>query len=108
MAKVTKTKITKSHIICHLLSVNGPMTKAELLRQTAVIEGKPYRAASNGGYFAPLNNPNSSYRLYGAHKTSLVANGSIEPVGKQGCALLYNLTPKGRKVAQEYKQIVGM
>lgn len=88
------------------------MTKADLLRQTAIIEGKPYKPNSNGSYFVPVVNNYLGYQRGDDYeklcKASLVANGSINVVGKQGNALLYNLTDKGRQVAQEYKQIVGM
>lgn len=109
---MAQTKITKAHIICHLLATNGPMTKSELLRQTAIIEGKPYRPNSNGSYFMPVVNIDLGYRRGDDYeklrKASLVANGTIKVVGKIGRELTYDLDAKGFMKVEEYKQLVGL
>lgn len=109
---MAQTKITKAHIICHLLATNGPMTKSELLRQTAIIEGKPYRPNSNGSYFMPVVNGTSPYYSDKdweiQRRQSLVANGTIKVVGKTGRELMYDLDAKGFSKVEEYKQLVGL
>ena len=103
-------KITKAHIICNLIAKHGPMCKAELLKATALIEGKPYKSASNNSYFLPFKNPLAHGRRYGGvqSKTSLVANGTLEVVCKKGNTLFYGLTPKGVLKVEEYKRIIGV
>ena len=106
-------KVTKAHIISHLLATKGPMTKAELLSQTAAIEGKPYRPNSNVSYFMPVAQRGSPYYTNNGEyermaKSSLVANGTIKVVGKQGNTLIYGLDVKGFEKAQEYKEMMGL
>lgn len=91
-------KPTKAHIICSLITTHGPMTRAELLEATAKIEGKPYRPASNNSYFVPYADGRSPSKA----KHSLVANGTIQAVGKRGNALVYMNTLKGFTRAAEY------
>ena len=109
---MAKNKITKAHIICNLLAVNGPMAKDELLRQTAIIEGKPYRPGSNGSYFHPVAQRGSPFYTRAHYdrqaKSSLVANGTIKVVAKQGNTFMYDLDTKGFLIAQEYKQLIGI
>lgn len=105
-------KPTKAHIICHLLATHGPMGRADLLRLTAEVEGKPYKPTSNASYFVPFAKGNSPYYTAADYarmqKSSLVGNGYIAAVGKQGNALVYNNTPKGAAKAAEYAEWLSM
>lgn len=103
-------KPTKAHIICHLLATRGPMTKAELLQETARIEGKPYRPGSNISYFVPYNDLSGAYYMpsKSAMNGSLVYNGSITPAGKRGNSLLYVNTAKGMAKAAEYSDWLAL
>lgn len=85
-------QITKLDIIVNLLTVNGPMTRKDLMREVARIEGKPFRPTSNGCYFEPAP---VGQTYYGANRSSLVTQGYIRRAGKKGNAYLWGLTQKG-------------
>lgn len=101
---MANTKITKAHIIAHLVSTLGPQTRATLLKMTCQIEGKPYRPASNNSYFQPHADPSShTKRCYpSVYNSSLLVNGTLKVVGKQGNSLVYGLDVRGARLAAEY------
>ena|SRR3990167_2570102 len=85
-------QITKLDVICMVITKNGPMTKKDILREVARIEGKPFRPTSNGDYFASR----SPRRFYvSANRVSLRAQGYIQIAGKKRNAIVWGLTPKG-------------
>lgn len=86
-------QITKLDIIVNLLTLNGPMTRKDLMREVARIEGKPFRPTSNHCYFAKPSTGSGFYKT--TDETSLVAKGYIRVAGKKGNAYLWGLTPKG-------------
>lgn len=83
--------ITKLDVVVTVLAKNGPMTRKELMREVARIEGKPFRANSNSCYFLkkPVRHP------YGGYGTSWRAGGYIHVVGKCRNAFLWGLTERG-------------
>ena len=94
-------QITKLDIIVSVLTVNGPMTRKNLMREVARIEGKPFRPTSNGDYFAK---PNKRSMYNCTDRTSLVAKGYIRVAGHKGQAYLWGLTPKGAAHIVEARQ----
>jgi hypothetical protein len=111
-----KQRITKTHLICYVLSQsNQPLSKTVILQAVATIEGKLFIPTSNGSYFKAK--PNPSHWMYrpeeggqDAYKRdcggSLVANDLIVGVAKDGNTILYGLTDKGREIVKQYKEIV--
>jgi hypothetical protein len=83
--------ITKLDVAVMVIGKNGPMTRKDLMRKVAEVEGKPFRETSNQCYF--LKKPR---RLpYGGYGTSWRAEGYIDIVGKRGNAFLWGLTKRG-------------
>ena len=94
--------ITKAHTICHIISAQGPSTKAFLLKEADRLEGRYHRTSANGCYFAPAR---SIYRKpRGSHKSSLLFKGLIKQVGTQDGKAVYGLTVKGLFMAQQYSK----
>lgn len=94
--------ITKAHTICHIISAQGPSTKAFLLKEADRLEGRYHRPSANGCYFAPAR---SIYRKpRGSHRCSLLFKGLIKKVGIQDGKAVYGLTVKGLFMAQQYRK----
>jgi len=99
---------TKTHLICYVLDqVNIPMTREDILRRVYILQpGKVnFRATSNKSYFDPCNGPHRSWGMPG-HRCmdiSLVVKKLIKKSGRNSKRfMLYALTPKGKKLADEY------
>lgn len=93
-----KPRITKSHLICYVLGVHGPLSRVEVLRRVHVLEGKPEAAfppASNHSYFSPRGLGNGG-------QVSAVHRGLVQVTGKRGNTLLYGNTPAGTALSAQY------
>ncbi len=99
-------KPTKAHIICYVLdTVNIPMTREDILRRVYTLQpGKvAFQATSNKSYFAPCE---GLYAPFGGgdERKSVLFKKLIKKSGRNAKRfMLYTLTPKGRKLADEYK-----
>jgi len=86
--------ITKSHIFAYLIRVNKrALTRKELLKATAMIEGKPYLPASNVSYFSGPGN--------------IIDKKILKVAGKKGRALAYTLGEMGNAYSEKALERLG-
>lgn len=97
-------KPSKAHLICFVLSYAGvPLTREETLRRVHILEGKAsaFRPKSNHCYFSPVLSAAN-----GAHN-SLICKGLIQ-TASLGRNYTYALTWRGKQIAKEYLNFVGI
>ena len=94
--------ITKALTICHLLKTHGPRTKAFLLEEADLLEGRYHRRGSNGCYFAPK--VSKGRKPTGSHQSSLLYQGLIKQVGTKEGKPVYDLTMQGAYAAVQYRK----
>ena len=122
----------KAHLICYVLAQAGtPMTRPDVMRKVAEIEGKPaerFKPQTNNSYWAPatvkrskwqrdeqgeiVRDPQTHYPVslgmeevpnepHGAYRSGVLVRGLVKAAGKKGHALLYTVTEKGQQFAEE-------
>lgn len=84
--------ITKWDALPYVVSVHGPLTRAQALKHAQQVLCLPYVPGSNHSYFTEDDN--------------VVSRGLLQVVGKKGNALVYDLAPKGRERAAAVKATV--
>jgi hypothetical protein len=95
----------KAATICYVLLMNGPAARISIMKTVHVLEKSklPFKETSNQGYF--LVSP-PGWHCHDAARSVLV-KGLVQKVGKNGNTLIYDLTPKGRKLALEAAKYYG-
>lgn len=91
----------KTQKICMVLATRGvPMTRFELLEEVWKMDGRriPFKRNSNNCYFVPSIS-SDPFMSSCEWKRSLLIKKLIKVVGKRGNARLFQLTPKGRRLA---------
>lgn len=78
-----KPRITKTHLIISFLARVGKATRIDTMKWVAMFEGKPFIETSNVSYWSGYNN--------------IIEKGYVQPVGKNGNAILYSATSVGLK-----------
>lgn len=94
----TQKGLTKPMIMAYVVAVNGPMTRLELMKQVAFIEGKPFIPTSNVSYFSKTG-------MYTA--PGVVEQKILQPMGKNGNAIVYTFGTVGLELANKVIEKIG-
>ena len=104
MKTTSKKRITKSHVICFVISSSeDPMTRKDIMREVHRLEGKPsedFAVTSNNCYWSPtgLGNGGRSSVIF----RGLVEKAGVQKAGVRGREFTYRLTDAGKAHALEF------
>ncbi len=94
-----KLRITKSHIICYVLSrYCEPRTREDVMREVEALEGKDpatFTFSTNNCYWSPTGRASGG-------RSSVLVKGLVKKDGRMGRRVTYALTPAGHSHALEY------
>lgn len=88
--------LTKPKLMAYVIRKYGEMGRDDILRKVAEFEGTPYVKTSNKGYFIPTGNGKS-----------VVEQGILIELKREGNKIIYGLGPKGREFANEARKLLG-
>jgi hypothetical protein len=91
-------RITKYHLICHVLATRGPMCRVDLMRRVHVLEGKEtaFVPGNLRWYFLKENAPRFN-------RGSVFTKGLVQVVSKRRRTHLLDVTNAGIAKAREFQ-----